>query len=336
MTEAYIGSSGITVPIPVGYILNPIKLETSERTLDGTLFTNYAVNSEGTAKTKYHFELPGITQSQRLDIRAAALIPGDISYIDHIRIPEVLSGAYNTRKRTLLRPLASTSDVPVITVDGNPQTVTVKDYDLDVGSPAIDRGSFFYSGGTFIVAENPATFTGKITYIEIHACLSGMGGVTVATFTQVSDNVFTARDSYYIGDVGGYFKRSFVVDLDVVAGDKIGIHWTFATIEKDNFGSGIWLKSGNQTACSGVTFGFSDNITISLYASENVPAGNVYVSKVTGSMYFGTIPADTIGNIIVKYVPKYMVHVISDTHELLFKTSSTDHVTRYNLVLEEV
>ena len=332
MAEAYLGSSGITIPIPIGYILEPIKLETNERTLDGTLITNYAVNSEDTAINKYHFELPGITQSQRLDIRAVALVPGNMSYIDHIQIPEVLSGDGEKNTWTLQRPLASADDIPVITVNGISQEVTIK----YVGSLPIDRSSSYPASNTLIVTENPATFTGKIVYVEIFA-YQAMASVTVATFTQVSDNVFTVRDSEFIGDVGGDFKRPFEVDLDVVEGDFIGIYWGAGYIERDNEGSGYWIKAGNQTSGSGVTFEFVSGRTISLYANETITGGqgNVLVDKNTGIMDFITTPTDSIGNIKVKYVPNYTVHIVSDRHELLYKTSTTDHTVRYNLVLEE-
>jgi len=194
MTEAYLGSSGITIPIPVGYILEPIKLETNERTLDGTLITNYAVNPEDTAITKYHFELPGITQSLRLAIRAEALKTGNMSYIDHIQIPEVLSGSTST-SISLLRALGTTD---------------ASDISVTVGS----------SGQTVIIDGNAS---------------SGIGTV-------------------HISDAG----------------------------------------------------------VMRFFAST------------TGT-----------NNIIVYYPPAYTVHIVSDRHELLYKTSTTDHTVRYNLVLEE-
>jgi len=195
MAEAYLGSSGITIPIPIGYILEPIKLETNERTLDGTLITNYAVNPEDTAITKYHFELPGITKSLRLAIRAEALKTGNMSYIDHIQIPEVLihEGSTSSGSISLQRGLGSTSNSDInATLVGVTKTITIS------------------------TGNNP-TSTGIYTTI---------GGVL-------------------------------------------------------------------------------------------------------------TIGSTSTGNLIINYIPKYTVHVVSDRHELLYKTSSTDHTVRYNLVLEE-
>ena len=194
MADAILGS--VSIPIPVGYILEPIKLETNERTLDGTLITNYSVNSEDTAVTKYHFELPGITESLRLAIRAEALKTGNISYTDHIKIPEVFSYNGTTGTLSLQRQLGTTSasDITVL------------------------------HGGT----------------------------------TQ----------------------------------------------------------------------------TITITTGTTAPAGEVYIST-TGKMYFGNSSGGT-NNIIVYYPPKYSIHILSDRHELMFKTSTTDHTVRYNLVLEEV
>ena len=193
MADAILGS--VSIPIPIGYILEPVKLESSERSLDGTLLVNYAVNNEDTAIDKYHFELQGITRSLRLAVRAEAKKTGNLTYTDHIQIPEVFSYDGTTGTLSLQRALGTTSanDISVIHGDTT-QTVTITS-----GSPA---------------------------------------------------------------------------------------------------------------------------------------AGNVYINS-TGQMWFGTSSGGT-NNILVYYPPKYNVHIVSERHELMFKTSTTDHTVRYNLVLEEV
>jgi len=194
MADAILGS--VSIPIPIGYILEPVKLESSERSLDGTLLINYAVNSEDTAIDKYHFELQGITQSLRLAIRAEAKKTGNMSYIDHIQISEVFSGSTSTTGISLLRALGTTSASDIV--------------------------------------------------------------VTVGTSGQT-----------------------------------------------------VVLSSGDSTG-----------------------AGTVNISD-SGVMRFAVSTTGT-NNIIVYYPPEYTVHIVSDRHELLFKTSTTDHTVRYNLVLEEV
>ena len=193
----YLGSSGVTVPIPLNYIHEPIKLETRQRTLDGSMIVNYAVTTGDQAITKYHFEIPGIIESERLTVREQVLKTGNMSYIDHITIPEVLSnpGTTGTISINLLRGLGSTSSGDI--------SITLND-----------------------VAQ----------------------GVTISTGTDPS-------------------------------------------------------------------------------------SGDAYVTT-GGVMTFGPCSAGT-NNTLVNYIPNYTIHILSDTHELMYKTSTGGHVTRYRLVLEE-
>ena len=323
-----ISIGGIIVKRLHPYIHKEIKAEVLDRTLDESLFINRRVNAEGQLLTKYHFEIPGVDDEEMINIQIAAVKIGNFYLIDYYEIPEVFSGDGSTRIWTLRRPLASESYLPIITVDGEAQAVTIKD--IDVGSPAIDRSSNYPANSTLIVKERPVTFSGKITYVEIFA-YQAMASVTVATFTQVGENIFMARDSEFIGDVGGDYKRPFEVNLDVVAGDFIGIFWGAGYIERDDKGEGTWVKTGDQTSCSEVTFEFKPNRSISLYASEIVPAGNVYVNKSTGRMHFGTIPKKVPDNIIVKYVPKYPIHIVSWVPE-----SREPGLISYLLICEEI
>lgn len=196
MTDAYIGSTGVTVPIPLNYIHEPAKLETRQRTLNGTMIVNYAVTTGDQAITKYHFELPGITESERKTVRAQALKTGNMSYIDHIQIPEVLTctGTTGTITINLLRELGSTS----------------------------------YTTG----------------YIDVTLNSSGQ-------------------------------------------------EYTTGTVSSGKFS---------------ITTG--------------------------GAITLGKCTAGT-NNLTVNYIPSYTIHILSDTHELMYKTSTGGHVTRYNLILEE-
>jgi len=196
MADATIGS--ITIPLPLNYVHEPVKLETRERTIDGSMIVNYAVTTGDVPITKYHFELPGITKSERLAIRAEALKTGSLDYIDYITIPEVLTciGTTGTISMNLLRGLGSTS-------------------------------------------------TGDI--------------------------------SITLNDV-------------------------------------------------------SQNVTISTGTSPS--SGEAYVTT-GGTMTFGPCSAGS-NNVVVNYIPNYNVHIISDSHEIMFKSSTGGHVTRYRLVMEEV
>ena len=200
MADAYIGSSVTTVPLPLNYVHKPEKFENRTRALDGSMLINYAVTTGNVAVTKYHFELPGITQDERLAVREEALKTGNITYIDHITIPEVLTCTGSTERITmnLLRGLSSTetSDITSVTLNSSGQAITIT-------------------------------------------------------------------------------------------------------------------------------------------TSTTPPSDEVYITT-TGRMTFG--PGTTAGtnNLIVNYIPAYPVHIISDDHTLMQKSSTGAHIVRYNLVLEEV
>ena len=323
-----ISIGGVVVPRLAPYIHHERKAESLERVIDATLFVTRTVNKEGQSITKYHFEIPGIDNDKMIDIQKATLKTTLLYLIDYYEIPELLSGDNQTRNWTLRRALASESYLPKITVDGEAQGITLGD--IDVGSPAIDR-TIDYPGEmrTFIVKERPCPFTGKITYIEIFA-YQALTYATVATFTQVAENVFTARASEFIGDVSD--KESFEVNLDVVKGDFIGFYFKAGSVERDLEGEGFWIETGDQTSCSEKTFDFKPGQSISLYASQIVPAGKVNVNPETGAMAFGTIPSKTPDNIIIEYVPKYKIHIVSWTPANRYGPG----LITYNLICEEI
>ena len=191
MADAVLGS--VTIPVQLNYIVEPDKMESYDRSIDGTLIVNYAVNSENTAITKYSWVLSNITRSQRMTIRAEALKTGNLYFTDHIMIPEVF--VYTTDTIALQRHLGSTSTGDItITLDG-------------------------VSQGVGVTTEAPAT-------------------------------------------------------------------------------------------------------------------GNVSVTS-TGGMVFGS-SGTTDAVVIVNYIPKYEVHITSDSQQLLWRASSTDHIVKYNMNLEEV
>ena len=115
---------------------------------------------------------------------------------------------------------------------------------IDVGAEAIDRS---YSGSTnytYINKGNPANASGKITSVEIFAGTSITGAI-VATFYQPDPtgepNYLVARDNYEIGSVTAGSKQTFEVDLDIEAGDYLGIYYTSGAIDRDiSGGDGKW------------------------------------------------------------------------------------------------
>ena len=158
---------------------------------------------------------------------------------------------------------------------------------IDIGSPAIDRATFWGSGHTNrIVKGNPANGTGKITSIEIYAH-SAMTDVEVATFYQVSANVFSTRDNEAIGNISaGYSQHN--VDLDVEAGDLLGMHYTSGEMELTGTGQGqvgVWkLNDVDAIPCTDTTFTFVADCTFSLYGS-GITSANPHTHDIVFGIY---------------------------------------------------
>ncbi|MBA7548803.1 hypothetical protein ES705_41271 [subsurface metagenome] len=153
-------------------------------------------------------------------------------------------------------------------------SVNVLAVDIDVGSPAITRDVRIDVGETYILKENPANADGKITSVEIYTG-TAMSGCIIATFYVVTGNVLSARDSQYIGNVPGYSKQTLPVDIEIKAGDYIGLYFSGGKVESSESGfAGLWHKPGDQTSSSDVGYSVSAGDTISLYGiGETVVVG---------------------------------------------------------------
>ena len=188
MAEATLGST--TIPLPLNYTHEPVKLETQQRTLDGSMIVNYTVTTGDVAVTKYHFEIPGITKSERLAVREEALKTGDISYIDNITIPEVLTctGSTGISSINLLRKLGSTSTGNIsITLNSSGQIVTI--------STGIDPSS----GNVFVTTGGAMT---------LGACSAGTNNVIVEYIPEYTTHILS--DSHTImhkSSTGGQITR---------------------------------------------------------------------------------------------------------------------------------
>ena len=153
---------------------------------------------------------------------------------------------------------------------------------IDIGSACIDRAKAVIGNSrTFIDLANPANYTGKITSVQIWAWVT-MDYAKVATFYKVGDN-YTARSaSGDLGTVTSGAARTFDVDLDVVAGDYIGIYFTTGNIETSyEGGSGVVWKAGDQTSCVDATFGLYADFAISLYGTGIIEPPTVTTQAVT-------------------------------------------------------
>jgi len=143
---------------------------------------------------------------------------------------------------------------------------------IDIGCPAINRAAFHASGNTLINTGNPANASGKITSVQVYA-LSTMSNCVAIILDLVDTNTFTARDYQAIGTVTSNAVRTFDVDLDVEAGDYLGIYFTDGSLEKGWDGVGIWYKSGDYKECVEEVFTFQADGILSLYGTGTTEVG---------------------------------------------------------------
>lgn len=168
--------------------------------------------------------------------------------------------------------------------------------ETDIGRPAIVRPFAYPGNWTRIVKGNPASYSGKITQVCIHA-YQAMTGVEVGTFFQVSGNYLSTRDTKYIGNVPiGYSEHE--VDLTVQVGDFLGIHYASGAIycsDTDYGEDGYWRLNSDAIPCTSILFIFLDNVTMSLCGTGTAEALTLTVQAPTDIMPT-TVTAN--GNII--------------------------------------
>lgn len=147
---------------------------------------------------------------------------------------------------------------------------------IEVGYAAISRDAGADVRTTICGAA--ADGTGKITSVEIWA-RTEMAGCEVAIFTQGEANVFSTRDYETVNNGNGAgvvlagSKQTFVVDLDVVEGDFIGIYYSAGTIEFGTGGS-RWYSGAtvDWIPCTDETF-TSQGFLVSLYGTGATVVG---------------------------------------------------------------
>lgn len=91
------------------------------------------------------------------------------------------------------------------------------------------------------------------------------------------------------------------------------------------------LGSTSATNIAITLDGVAQGVTVTTSAPTT---GYVSVTS-TGGMVFGTAGTTGTNNIVVYYIPKYEVHITNDSQQLLWRASSTDHIVKYNMSLEE-
>ena len=127
MAEGTIIIGSITLDTPKGYTHEPIKLESYERTIKGNMIINRSVTSEDQPIDLYRFEITDIVNSKLRELEAEFRHIGNLDYVDHIQIEEVLSGDGSTTIFYTQRRMSGDTPVPIVTLDGVSKNVIVTD-----------------------------------------------------------------------------------------------------------------------------------------------------------------------------------------------------------------
>lgn len=100
-----------------------------------------------------------------------------------------------------------------------------------------------------------ANASGKLTSVEIY-CNISLANCKVATFYVVSGNNLSTRDHQLIGAVPAGSKQILSVDLNVVAGDYLGLYYPTGRIDNDlSGGAGMWYTlNSDNIPCTNKTF----------------------------------------------------------------------------------
>jgi len=134
---------------------------------------------------------------------------------------------------------------------------------------------------TFILSKNPANLSGKITILDF-GVQQAVTGLKVAIFQNVGGTNFTARDSQSLGNFAAGEHLNVACDLDVVAGDYIGLYNVTGYMGATVTGAdGLWRLAGDQTACVNATFAWLGTYNHYLYG-EGATTGWANIAKVSG------------------------------------------------------
>ncbi|MBA7498283.1 hypothetical protein ES704_01018 [subsurface metagenome] len=151
-------------------------------------------------------------------------------------------------------------------------SVNVLAVDIDIGNPAIDGIGYLNPDFTFIDLNNPANASGEIKSVELYA-KETLSNCEVAIFYLVSGTNYSTRDHQAIGTVIQGAKRTFAVNLDVQAGDYIGVTFTAGTLRAGAETGSIKMITtpGDRIPCTNYNFVGDSERLISLYGTGIIP-----------------------------------------------------------------
>ena len=139
---------------------------------------------------------------------------------------------------------------------------------IDVGSPAISRGSYAGATNTIILKENPVNAAGTINSVEI-GVYAALVGCKIATFYSTGTDQFSTRAYVTLGNIASGIPQTFTgLSLACEVGDYIGIYYSDGMLVCDVTGLGSWyVTSVDKIPCVTMNFVSQLDRTISLYAT---------------------------------------------------------------------
>jgi WD40 repeat protein len=154
---------------------------------------------------------------------------------------------------------------------------------IDVGTLVSDSTVTENPNFTCISKSNPANTSGKITQIKMYA-YTNLSNCKVATFYRPDPvgfpNKFSTRDTETIGTVISGSEQTFDVDLEVVEGDYIGIHYTAGYLHRAKESGGRWYINEDKIPCENQTFTpSSSDDALSLYGTGSIGEGELTIGS---------------------------------------------------------
>ena len=135
-----------------------------------------------------------------------------------------------------------------------------------IGEEPKNRASTISGDRTIVNKGNPALYSGTLEKVMIRS-YNTIYNVEIATFYKVSGDRLSTRDYQRIGTVYGGSEREYTVNINIKAGDYIGMSFTNFTcqMERDLSGyAGIWHQNLDRIPCTNLEFNFMAGDAISL------------------------------------------------------------------------
>lgn len=152
---------------------------------------------------------------------------------------------------------------------------------ITVGNEPINRASSTTANVTRVDMLSGATGTGKINQIEIYVATAITGGLQVALFSAVGNNL-TTRSVVDLGTAAAGYNLYTTdslgnpIDMDVVTGDFIGFYGNDGAVDIGATAlNSQWWKTGDNIPCTNTAFSTATGRIMSILGTgtDGVVAG---------------------------------------------------------------